>query len=181
MNCQTSQTSGNAINHRGAADFQRATGYPRHGDHLPAAHTPRRSARDNRAGTPKTPSGAVTHFSSDGRVAELQQRQPQHRAEQPRKNGRPQLIPARSCALAVQVHGRVWLPPHRVGGTLQPQFQQPDLQGQGFLDVCVQPALKLLHDPQILHGLLRRDPLGHALRPGHLRKSQKPLQRGDSR
>ena len=46
---------------------------------------------------------------------------------------------------------------------LQLQLQQPDLQGQGFLGVGVEPALNLLYDAQILHCRVRRDPLRHAL------------------
>ena len=60
------------------------------------------------------------------------------------------------------------------------QFQQPDLQGQRFLDVGVQPALELLDDAQILHRRLRRDPLRHALGARQLRKHQERLRRVDS-
>src|SRR5438874_13713727 len=53
------------------------------------------------------------------------------------------------------------------------QFEQAHFQGEGFLDIAAQAALKLFKNSQVFQRIRRVDPLGNMLCPRHLRKIQK--------
>ncbi len=107
----------------------------------------------------------------DGRVAELQQRQPQHRAKQPGENGPPQLFAWCTCRLRLGLHrqdGRA----SQSSWPYKCSFNSPTSRARAsWTFVCSQRwSCSMIWRFSI--AALRRNPLRHEPRPSHLRKHQ---------
>ena len=131
------------------------------------------------------PCGCRHILFHDGRAAELQQAQAEEGAEESGEEAGQAVVARGDQRLGARIH--CWLrPPFRLRNprshssrdfpcrsfSLQLQFQQPNFQGQGFLDIRAQPALKLFHDTQVIRRRPQRNPLRYLPAARQLREGQ---------